>query len=210
MSVICRAMGFARTSSQPTHKIAALRSYVYSAPDMKSPPVACSVLNALVPACVERRQVPRSRWRRYIVARMRARWENMPPTPSTSARGFLGTPYFWGGRTSIGLDCSGSVQLACEAAGYALPATPTCSPRSWATRWIEPRVKLARGDLVFWDGHVGIMTSPAACYTPMRIIWPWRSNPSPRPRSASARRLGNHWRAAAAAYPAATPLTAAR
>ena len=46
-----------------------------------------------------------------------------PPEPDyvAVAERFLNVPYLWGGRTSIGLDCSALVQLSLMAAGIAAP-----------------------------------------------------------------------------------------
>ena len=80
------------------------------------------------------------------------------------AERFLHTPYLWGGRDSIGLDCSGLVQSALEAAGVRGFPRDTRDQEEWAARrWGNVPVSedfsgLQRGDLVFWSGHVGIMT----------------------------------------------------
>ena len=75
------------------------------------------------------------------------------------AERFVGVPYLWGGRTRIGLDCSGLVQSSLQAAGFA-------APRDTDMQQDELGISVPvaddlggpkRGDLVFWKGHVGIM-----------------------------------------------------
>jgi cell wall-associated NlpC family hydrolase len=144
----------------PTHKIAALRSYVYSEPDGKSPTLDLLSLNAFITARAEEGRFRALECGGYVVARHTLPVGEMADDPVAIAETFVGTPYLWGGRTSIGLDCSGLVQLAAEAAGLSAPrdadmqAAELGEPVSW-----RDGAELSRGDLVFWDGHVGIMTS---------------------------------------------------
>jgi cell wall-associated NlpC family hydrolase len=74
--------------------------------------------------------------------------------PAAVALSFLGAPYQWGGRESLGLDCSGLVQQALYACGQACPRD---SDMQAALGQAVERGALRRGDLVFWKGHVGMM-----------------------------------------------------
>ena len=71
------------------------------------------------------------------------------------AESLIGSPYRWGGRTSIGLDCSALVQLAMAAGGHKVPRDS--GPQHKIGKPIKTTERLLRGDLVFWEGHVGIM-----------------------------------------------------
>ena len=75
------------------------------------------------------------------------------------AERLIGTPYLWGGRTRLGLDCSGLVQIALEAAGIAAPRDTDMQQAELGRDVPVADVAegLRRGDLVFWKGHVGIM-----------------------------------------------------
>ncbi len=70
------------------------------------------------------------------------------------AERFIGVPYMWGGRSSYGLDCSALVQLSLMAVGTEAPRDSDMQMAELGGAVDGP---LRRGDLVFWDGHVGIM-----------------------------------------------------
>jgi cell wall-associated NlpC family hydrolase len=74
------------------------------------------------------------------------------------AEKFLDVPYYWGGKTSQGLDCSGLVQTALEASGVFSPRDTDMQELQLGQRLLVNDLDgLRRGDLVFWKGHVGIM-----------------------------------------------------
>lgn len=80
---------------------------------------------------------------------------NWHPEPVEVAGLFLGVPYLWGGNSMAGIDCSGLMQVAMLGCGQTCPADSDQQQALGAE--IPAGEALQRGDLVFWQGHVGMM-----------------------------------------------------
>jgi cell wall-associated NlpC family hydrolase len=150
--------GLSAAVRTPTHKVAALRTYVYPEPDFKRPPLALLSMNAQLSAAAAEGKFLALEGGGFVVATHTRKVDETAADPVAVALRFVGTPYLWGGRTSLGLDCSGLVQLANEAAGLVCPRDADMQAAELG-RPLARQAELVRGDLVFWDGHVGIMTS---------------------------------------------------
>lgn len=139
----------------PTHRVAALRTYGFSGPSIKSAPVGLYSLNALVIAGEAEGKLVDCGASGFIPARHLTPIGVFMTDPAAVAEQFLGTPYQWGGCESLGLDCSGLVQQALSACGQACPRDSDQQMALGAP--IDDRADLGRNDLVFWKGHVGLM-----------------------------------------------------
>jgi len=153
--------GLVPVVAAPTHRVSVLRTYVFPEPDSKVPPLAMLSLNARLPVVAPVGRFLRLESGGFVYARHAVPVGEHAEDFVAVAEAFVGTPYLWGGRTSVGLDCSGLVQLAAAAAGHAVPrdADVQAVEAGHAVDWQQEGTPLARGDLVFWEGHVGIMTS---------------------------------------------------
>ncbi len=80
----------------------------------------------------------------------------------TTAEKLIGTPYIWGGRNSIGLDCSALLQLSYQTYGENIPRN-SIDQSLLSKEIIYNKDKLKRGFAIFWKGHVGIMIDETYC-----------------------------------------------
>ena len=69
---------------------------------------------------------------------------------------YLGTPYYFGGRSSFGIDCAGLVQQTMVACGYDCPPRDSCDQEGAFGKEVK-RDEIRRNDIVYFKGHVGIM-----------------------------------------------------
>jgi cell wall-associated NlpC family hydrolase len=143
----------------PTHRVAALRSYAYPGPSIKLPHVHLLSMGALVEAREQVGDFLATTDGLFLWAAHLSPLETFVSDYVSVAERFVGTPYLWGGRTSLGLDCSALVQLGMGAAGMACPRDSDMQESLGQPIVVGERpAGLERGDRVHWKGHAGIMT----------------------------------------------------
>lgn len=148
----------AAPAAPPTHRVAVPSTFMFPAPDIKAQPPVTVTMNAEVAVLREDERFAHLANGRFIVARHLKPLGMFEPDFVTVAEAFLHVPYLWGGKSVLGLDCSGLVQLSLQAAGRIFPRDSDMQENQLGQALpIDDFESLRRGDLVFWDGHVGIM-----------------------------------------------------
>jgi cell wall-associated NlpC family hydrolase len=143
----------------PTHRVTALRTFVYPGPNLKLPPLQLLSLGAAVPVIGRENEWARIGPSAFVFAAHLAPLGTYESDFVSVAERFVGTPYLWGGKTSLGLDCSGLVQLSLAAAGIRAPRDTDVQQQALGEPFfLKPDLSdLRRGDIIFWKGHMGVM-----------------------------------------------------
>lgn len=142
-----------------THRVRAPGTFVYPVADIKVPPLMHLSINARLSAAGVDNGFLRLETGGFVFARHAAENDRFERDFVEVAERLQATPYLWGGKSRIGIDCSGLVQVALAAAGISAPRDSDMQQAELGSNVLVPESLdgLERGDLVFWKGHVGIM-----------------------------------------------------
>lgn len=147
-----------KPAAAPTHKVSALRTLVFPGPSIKLPPADALVLGSKLTITREDGPFAVTRDGAFLPKAHLVPLESREPDFVAVAERFVGTPYLWGGKSSLGIDCSGLVQVALTATGTSC-LRDSDMQQAGLGRALElhERSSLQRGDLIFWKGHVAIV-----------------------------------------------------
>ena len=148
----------APSGALPTHKVAALRTLVFPGPSIKLTPCEALPFGAALNIIRMQERLAVTASDGYVPAAHLVLVSNKERDFVAIAERFVGTPYLWGGKTALGLDCSGLVQIALSACGLPCPRDSDMQEGALGAP-VDHKTssfKFQRGDLIFWSRHVAI------------------------------------------------------
>jgi hypothetical protein len=151
------AAALAEGAAEASHEVAVPGTFLYPGANLKTAPYVAVYMNTPLAVVEEGEKWCRIADGRHVFTPQLRPLGADAADPAAVATLFEHTPYLWGGRTRLGLDCSGLVQTAFQACGRPCPRDTDMMERELGQPLEFDASLLKRGDLVFWAGHVGMM-----------------------------------------------------
>lgn len=143
----------------PTHRVAGARTLAFAEPDFKTANPGLLSCGSLVTITTTQGRYARTIDGTWIITEHLLPVDARQPDLATTADKLIATPYLWGGNSAFGIDCSGLIQLACQAAGIPCPGDSDQQQDQLGTH-LPKNTPPQRNDLLFWKGHVALVTDP--------------------------------------------------
>ena len=140
----------------PTHKVTALRTFIYSSANIKSDAINYLSFNSLVEVSGKKDNFYKVKNLGWCAKKDLSLIKTSNLDRIVMAKQFVDTPYLWGGRDSMGIDCSGLIQNIIQINNIFFPRD-TDMQDDFITKEVKFKKYLKAGDLIFWKGHVAMM-----------------------------------------------------
>ncbi len=140
------------------YKINTSLTHVYSEPDIKSNILNSLYFNSKISIIKKYKnwsKVSINKNDGYIYNRHITKLNNVDIDFVKTSKLFLNTPYLWGGKSCLGIDCSGLIQIVLQSAGIEIPRN-TSEQHSFISEELIEVEKIEESCLIFWEGHVGL------------------------------------------------------
>ena len=143
-----------------SHIVSSVRTFIQKEPDVKSSIIFSLPFAAQITATNTVNQwleiVIKDQFSGFIPLKHISKIDENHIDWVSTAEKLINTPYKWGGRDCLGIDCSALIQLSLQLSGISFPRD-TIEQEKVNWQIINKKSLLTRGSLVFWKGHVGVM-----------------------------------------------------
>lgn len=149
---------------EDTHQVSVRHTFLFPEPDLKSPPMDSLTMTGSVQVIGESGNYSEVAGGGWVYSKHLMQIADTAPDFVETALEYLGVPYLWGGRTSLGLDCSGLVQVALNRAGIPCPRDSDMAAEALGTEvpYDRDKTEIRRGDVIYMPGHCTIALDGAS------------------------------------------------